>query len=103
MIFARAAVQGFLVFALAGCAGFELADPTRPPPGSARLQQGYVMGCIAGFYDGGRIGYHDLYVVEPDDPVHFPRDLDYRMGWLRGHAACLDEQRRAPQVTGVPG
>lgn len=90
-----------VLFALltAGCTA-GLVNPQVPPPGSAAFQLGYLRGCAAGFADAGRDGYHSLYVADGRDSTRYASDADYRGGWDRGHAACFEEEHRAPAMIG---
>ncbi len=85
--------------ALAGCQGGGLANPAVPPPGSTpAFSDGYVDGCYTGYADAGREGYQPSY---RRDAARMQSDADYRQGFERGHAACYEDERRHPKMTGA--
>jgi len=69
-------------------------DPATPPPGAAEWRQGYIDGCVAGYVEAGREGYHGRYITRHPDAA----DADYRIGWEGGHRACYEEERRVPRL-----
>lgn len=86
----------------AGCTIVAPPDPERPPPGPPALQEGYISGCLAGYVDSQRDGYQGYYAEDPLYSQRYQTDAEYRGGWNLGHAACIEEQRRAPRLLGGP-
>ncbi len=94
---AEAALALGLATVLGACSA-GLVNPEIPPPGSAAFQQGYLDGCASGFTDAGRDGYETNY---RKDEARFPAEAEYRDGWLKGHDACYEQERREPKNIGL--
>ncbi len=64
-------------------------------PGSDAFRAGHRDGCVSGFADAGRAGYHLEYRREAE---RFEADTDYRDGWREAYRACFDDETRMPYI-----
>ena len=64
-------------------------------PGSDAFRAGHRDGCVSGFADAGRAGYHLEYIR---DEARFAAEADYKAGWQEAYHACFDDETRMPYI-----
>ena len=70
------------------------ANPRVPPAGSSELfAQAYLIGCRQGAQDANPTG---VLAITPRDDKAYAAGGDYKKGWDQGHAACYEDELRAP-------
>ncbi len=82
-----AAILAIIALIVAACAA--------GVPGSNAFRAGHRDGCVSGFADAGRAGYHLEYLR---DAERFAAGADYRAGWQEAYRACFDDETRMPYI-----
>jgi len=71
-----------------------VANPRVPPPGSPPMfAMAYLNGCRQGAADANPTG---VLALSPRDPKLYAGNPEYKQGWDQGHAACYEDELRAP-------
>jgi hypothetical protein len=79
---------------LAACNLAPTSNPRVPPAGSSDLfSQAYLNGCRQGAQDANPTG---VLAITPRDDKQYASAIEYKKGWDQGHAACYEDERRAP-------
>ena len=82
-----AAILAIIALIVAACAA--------GVPGSNAFRAGHRDGCVSGFADAGRAGYHLEYLR---DAERFAAGADYHAGWQEAYRACFDDETRMPYI-----
>ena len=82
-----AAIAAIIAPLIAGCAA--------GAPGSDAYRAGHRDGCVSGYAEAGRAGYHLEYLR---DAERFAAEADYRTGWQEAYRACFDDETRMPYL-----